>query len=115
MSITPYLDGLEVDPETKRVLSAALEMTRVSLGLADDFANGIIAKRISELPKPASGIPICYARVPSRNYASICLETNRDKSSKPSISALAALASAPCVCVRFQLDNRAFRPLARLA
>ena len=28
MSITPYLDGLEVDPETKRVLGAALEMTR---------------------------------------------------------------------------------------
>jgi hypothetical protein len=48
MSITPYLDDLEVDPETKRVLSAALEMTRASLGLADDFANGIIAKRISE-------------------------------------------------------------------
>jgi hypothetical protein len=33
MSITPYLDGLEVDPETKRVLCAALEMTRVSLGV----------------------------------------------------------------------------------
>jgi hypothetical protein len=31
MSITPYLDGLEVDPETKRVLGAALEMTRLSL------------------------------------------------------------------------------------
>jgi hypothetical protein len=34
---------------TKRVLSAALEMTRVSLGLIDNFANGIIAKRISEI------------------------------------------------------------------
>jgi hypothetical protein len=49
MSIALYLDGLEVDPETKHVLSAALEMTRVSLGLADNFANGIIAKRISEI------------------------------------------------------------------
>jgi hypothetical protein len=51
MSITPYLDGLEVDPKTKRVLNAALKMTRVSLGLADDFANGIIAKPIIELAK----------------------------------------------------------------
>jgi hypothetical protein len=51
MSITPYLDGLEVDPETKRVLGAALEMTRLSLGLADDFANGIIARRIIEFAK----------------------------------------------------------------
>ena len=49
MSITPYLDNFAVDPETKRVLSVALEMTRVSLGLADDFANGITAKRIIEL------------------------------------------------------------------
>jgi hypothetical protein len=57
MSITPYLDGLEVDPETKRVLGAALEMTRVSLGLADDFANGIIAKRIIELAKAGERNP----------------------------------------------------------
>ncbi len=34
MSITPYLDGLEVDPDTKRVLGAALEMTRVSCAKA---------------------------------------------------------------------------------
>jgi hypothetical protein len=47
MSITSYLlDDFDVDPETKRVLSVALEKTRVSLGLADDFANGIIAKRL---------------------------------------------------------------------
>jgi len=46
MSITSYLlDDLDVDPETKWVLGVALEKTRVSLGLADDFANGIIAKR----------------------------------------------------------------------
>ena len=49
MLITPYLDGFNVDPETKQVLGVAVEMTRVSLGLADDFANGIIAKRIIEL------------------------------------------------------------------
>jgi hypothetical protein len=57
MSITPYLDGLEVDPETKRVLGAALEMTRVSLGLADDFANGIIARRVVELAKAGERNP----------------------------------------------------------
>ena len=57
MSITPYLDGLEVDPDTKRVLGAALEMTRVSLGLADDFANGIIAKRIIEIAETGERHP----------------------------------------------------------
>ena len=57
MSITPYLDGLEVDRETKRVLSAALEMTRVSLGLMDNFANGIIAKRISEIAETSQRDP----------------------------------------------------------
>jgi hypothetical protein len=51
MPITPYLDDFDVDPETKRVLDVALEMTRVSLGLGDDLANGIIAKRIIELAK----------------------------------------------------------------
>src|SRR6266480_4314407 len=57
MSITPYLDDLEVDPETKRVLSAALEMTRVSLGLIDNFANGIIAKRLSEIAETGERDP----------------------------------------------------------
>ena len=33
MSITPYLDELDADPETKQVLAVALEMTRVSLSL----------------------------------------------------------------------------------
>ena len=58
MSITAYLlDDFDVDPETKRVLGVALEMTRVSLGLADDFANGIIAKRIVELAKAGERNP----------------------------------------------------------
>jgi hypothetical protein len=51
MPITPYLDDFDVDPETKRVLDVALKMTRVSLGLGDNFADGIIAKRIVELAK----------------------------------------------------------------
>jgi hypothetical protein len=52
MSITAYLlDDFDVDPETKRVLGVALEKTRVCLGLADDFADGIIAKRLIEIAK----------------------------------------------------------------
>jgi hypothetical protein len=57
MPITSYLDGFDVDPETKRVLGVALEMTRASLGLADDLANGIIAKRIIELAKAGERNP----------------------------------------------------------
>ena len=43
MSITPYRDEFDADPETKRVLAVALEMTRISLRLTDDLADGIIA------------------------------------------------------------------------
>jgi len=58
MSVTHYLlDDFDVDPETKRVLGVALEKTRLSLGLADDFANGIIAKRIVELAKAGERNP----------------------------------------------------------
>jgi hypothetical protein len=45
----PYLDEFDADPETKRVLAVSLEMTRVSLGLTDNLADGIIAKQIVEL------------------------------------------------------------------
>ncbi len=51
------LDDFDVDLETKPVLRVALEMTRVSLGLTDDFANGIIAKRIVELAKAGERDP----------------------------------------------------------
>ena len=57
MSITPYLGDFDVNPETKRVLGVALEMTRVSLGLGDNFADGIIAKRIVELAKAGERNP----------------------------------------------------------
>jgi hypothetical protein len=53
----PYLDDFDVDPETKRVLGVALEMTRESLGLADDFANGLIAKCIVELARAGERNP----------------------------------------------------------
>jgi hypothetical protein len=57
MPTTPYLDDFDVDPETKRVLGVALKMTRVSLGLGDNFADGIIAKRIVELAKTGERNP----------------------------------------------------------
>jgi hypothetical protein len=57
MSITPYLDEFDADPETKRVLAVALEMTRISLRFEDDFANGMIAKRIVELAKAGERNP----------------------------------------------------------
>jgi hypothetical protein len=43
--------------EEDRVLGAALEKTRTSLGLADDPANGIIAKRLIELAKAGERNP----------------------------------------------------------
>src|SRR5215472_6037508 len=49
MAFASYLGDFDVDAETNRVLHAALEMTRAALGLADDFANGIIARQIVEL------------------------------------------------------------------
>jgi hypothetical protein len=57
LPITPYLDDFDVDPETKRVLGVALEMTRISLGLGDDFVNGMIAKRIIEIAKTGERNP----------------------------------------------------------
>ena len=41
----------DVDAQTNRVLDVALEMTRAALGLAHNFANGIIARQIAELAR----------------------------------------------------------------
>ena len=57
MSITHYLDEFDADPETKRVLAVALQMTRVSLGLTDNLADGIIAKQIVELARTGERQP----------------------------------------------------------
>jgi hypothetical protein len=54
----PFLDDFDVDPETKRVLRVALEMTRISLGLADDLATESSPSASSNLPRPVSAIPI---------------------------------------------------------
>ena len=55
--ITPYLDTANADPEIKRVLDVALEMTRKCLGLEDDFANEMIANQIIEIAKTGERDP----------------------------------------------------------
>ena len=57
MAFASYLGDFDVDAETDRVLDAALEMTRVALGLGDDFANGIIARQIVELARAGERNP----------------------------------------------------------
>jgi hypothetical protein len=59
MPITIYLDGYKPDPETKRVMGVAFEMTRVALRLndRDDLAVAIIAKKIIELAKAGERNP----------------------------------------------------------
>ena len=54
---SPNLGQFDLDAETTRVLNDALEMTRAALGLADDFANGIIARQIIELARAGKRNP----------------------------------------------------------
>ena len=51
MPITPYLDGMSVDPETKRVMGVAFEMTLAALRLSDrsDPFVAIVARKIIAL------------------------------------------------------------------
>jgi hypothetical protein len=54
MPITPYLNGQRFDPETKRIMSVAFEMTRVAMRLDSQAADpilAIIANKIIELAK----------------------------------------------------------------
>jgi hypothetical protein len=51
------LENFDVDPETKRVLRIAVERTRMSLGLTDGFADGIIANQIIEFAKAGERNP----------------------------------------------------------
>jgi len=55
MPITAY--DFNLDPETKRSLEVALEITRMSLGLEDNLANGIITKQLIELAKAGERNP----------------------------------------------------------
>ena len=51
------LENFDVDPETKRVLHIAVERTRMSLGLTDGLADGIIANQIIEFAKAGERNP----------------------------------------------------------
>jgi hypothetical protein len=51
MPITQFLDGHRFDPETKRIMGVAFEMTRAALRLDDrnDAFNKIVAENIIKL------------------------------------------------------------------
>jgi hypothetical protein len=59
MPITIYLKGQEFDPETKRVMGLAFEITRAALRLTDrdDPVLAMVAKKIIELAKAGEHNP----------------------------------------------------------
>jgi hypothetical protein len=59
MPITPFLNGEQFDPETRRVLGVALEMTCIALrtGDCDDGVRQAIASKIIELAKAGERNP----------------------------------------------------------
>jgi len=59
MPITPYLDGISFDPETKRVMGVAFEMARAALRLSDssDPVVAIVARKIIALAKDGERNP----------------------------------------------------------
>src|ERR1700745_2878841 len=68
MAFASYLADFDVDAETNRVLDVALEVTRAALGLADDFANGIIARQIVEVARTGERNPdlLCEGALKNR-------------------------------------------------
>ena len=59
MPITIYLEGQQFDPETKRVMGIAFEITRAALRLTDrdDLVLAMVAKKIIELAKAGEHNP----------------------------------------------------------
>jgi len=59
MPITPFLNGEQFDPETRRVLGVALEMTCIALrtGDCDDGVRQAIAIKIIDLAKAGERNP----------------------------------------------------------
>jgi hypothetical protein len=53
MPITPFLNGAEFEPESKRVMGVAFEMARAALRLSDrdEHATKLLAQRIIDLAK----------------------------------------------------------------
>jgi hypothetical protein len=100
MSITPYLDEFDADLEIKRVLAVTLEMARVSLGVTDDLADGIIAKQIIEL-----------ARADERDVEVLCeavLKTLRGHCSETNSELSKCLGSIACISRSAALNQSLF-------
>jgi hypothetical protein len=59
MPITPYLDGVHFDPETKRAMGVAFEAALAALRLADrsDPIVAIVAQKIIALAKAGESNP----------------------------------------------------------
>jgi hypothetical protein len=59
MPIGPYLEGQSFDPETRRIMGVAFELTRAALRFSnqDDLAPEIIAKNIIEFAKAGEHDP----------------------------------------------------------
>jgi hypothetical protein len=79
-----YPGAANVDPETKRVLDVALEMTRISLRLEDDFANGMIVKQLIESAKTGERNPDLLCEGVLKILRGICTATSTgDHPSRP--------------------------------
>ena len=59
MPIATFIDGMSFEPETRRLIGMAFEMTCTALRLADrgDMANALIARRIIEFAKAGERNP----------------------------------------------------------
>jgi hypothetical protein len=68
MSIRPFLGDQKFDPETRRIMSVALEMARASVkrDWGGIYASHIIAKRIIELAKAGERNPDVTLRTGSQ-------------------------------------------------
>src|SRR5262245_21523744 len=83
----------------KRVLAVALEMTRVSLGLTDDLADGIIAKQIVELAKTGERNPDLLCEAALKKLHGICIATSTLRAKRrASPLGLASLLLSLAVC-----------------
>jgi len=71
MPITPFLDGHEFDPGTKRLMGVAFEMARVALEQQwGDHADTILAGRIVALAKAGERNPdaLCEQSLNGRRW-----------------------------------------------
>ena len=99
MSITRYLDEFDADPETKRVLAVALEMTRASLRLTDNLVDGVIAKQIVELAKTGERNPDLLCEAALKKLHGICIATSTLRAKRrASPLGLASLLLSLAVC-----------------